>query len=218
MELQRPALWNWGRCSRQTTSSTGHWACDRSGSPGRGRCPGSFHIRTAGNNGCLGGRGCGVCVPVLQKISRQPDGCCRWRALAGDDWAYWAYSTDAIYVPVAAMFAGAALASFMNGPDRVFAMVAGCMAGFAILAWEANRLSDSLNVAGHPAAPACRRQRLSTSSWFLAACAVPVRQPLRNCCVRQGCRESRGLSSMDHLSRLRYRASDVGATDDGSSG
>ena len=29
----------------------------------------------------------------------------------GTTWAYWAYSTDAIYIPVAAMFAGAALAS-----------------------------------------------------------------------------------------------------------
>ena len=48
----------------------------------------------------------------------------------GTTWAYWAYSTDAIYIPVAAMFAGVALASFMNGPDRIFAMVAGMYGRF----------------------------------------------------------------------------------------
>ena len=65
---------------------------------------------------------------------------------------------------------------------------------------------------------ACRPRRLSTSSWFLAACAVPVVSLYGVAAFDKGVSTSRGASWLDHLSRLRYRASYVGATDDGSSG
>jgi hypothetical protein len=93
----------------------------------------------------------------------------------GTAWANWAYSTDAIYIPVAAMFVAAALAAFMSGHSRVSLMLAGYLAGFAILVWEANVFLIPIFLTGIALLnPMPGRERWRLSFWFLLACAVPV--------------------------------------------
>jgi hypothetical protein len=53
-------------------------------------------------------------------------------------WAWWVFSTDAMYIPVAAMFVAAALAVFMKSKSSASLLVCGGLTGLSILTWQAN--------------------------------------------------------------------------------
>ena len=90
-------------------------------------------------------------------------------------WAYWTFSTDAIYIPMAAMWIAAALFTFVSTKSRAGLMVAATFAGFAILTWQANIFLLPVFWAGLHFARAKRRDELFSSCLtFTALCAFPV--------------------------------------------
>jgi hypothetical protein len=93
--------------------------------------------------------------------------------LAGT-WTYWAFSTDAMYMPVGASFvAGAAVALLRHG--RLSAIVCGALLGFAVTTWEANVLLVPLFVAGVFLFRTGDWQgRLRLTGHLLWACAIPI--------------------------------------------
>ena len=78
-------------------------------------------------------------------------------------WAYWTFSTDAIYIPMAAMWIAAALFTFVRTKSRAGLMVAATFAGFAILTWQANIFLLPVFFAGLRFARAKRRDELFSS-------------------------------------------------------
>jgi hypothetical protein len=90
-------------------------------------------------------------------------------------WAYWTFSTDAIYIPVAAMWVAAALLIFVSSRSRAGLMVAGTFTGFAILTWQANIFLLAVFWSGLYFIRAKRRNELIPSGLiFAAVCAFPV--------------------------------------------
>jgi hypothetical protein len=90
-------------------------------------------------------------------------------------WAYWTFSTDAIYIPMAAMWMAAALLVFVSSDSRAGLIVAATFAGFAILTWQANIFLLAVFWAGLFFVRGKRRGDLIRSGLkFSAVCAFPV--------------------------------------------
>jgi len=92
----------------------------------------------------------------------------------GTSWAWWAFSTDAMYIPLAAVFVVAALIAFQNCVNERFISITGYLTGFAILVWEANVFLIPVFVIGflllHPASAS----RLRWLVRYVVASLLPV--------------------------------------------
>src|SRR4029079_17353194 len=56
----------------------------------------------------------------------------------GTSFTYWVSSTDVFYVPLAGMFAAAALACGLHARSTTWLVAAGVLTGLSILTWEAS--------------------------------------------------------------------------------
>jgi len=89
-------------------------------------------------------------------------------------WAYWVFSTDAIYVPIAALFVAGASAAVL-GQSRRWVVVAGALLGLAVATWEANVLLIPVVLVGVClSGPRSRREMLERTGHFIWACLVPI--------------------------------------------
>jgi len=89
-------------------------------------------------------------------------------------WAHWVWSTDAGYIPVAAMFVAAALTA-MLGETRLSAIVAGSLLGFAVTTWQANvLLVPAFLIGWFVLREKGRSEKLRLGAHFLWACSLPI--------------------------------------------
>ena len=88
----------------------------------------------------FGALGIGFAYLVFHHLGRN-----RFAALAASlwlatSWSYWYFSTDVAYISLAALLAAGAVAVFLLEGSNSSAVVAGVLAGLAILTWQANAL------------------------------------------------------------------------------
>ncbi len=89
-------------------------------------------------------------------------------------WAFWAFSTDAMYIPIAAFFVtGAAVALLREG--RLSAVVCGALMGLAVTTWEADVLLVPVFMLGvFLFREGTRTARIRLAAHFGWACLLPI--------------------------------------------
>src|SRR2546425_3826127 len=89
-------------------------------------------------NAICGAAGVGLAYAVFKSATRDKAAAAMGSFLLGTSFVYWLFSTDAAYIPLAAAFALAAMASLAYTQSWVSVVAAGVWTSLSILTWQAD--------------------------------------------------------------------------------
>lgn len=88
-------------------------------------------------NAVCGALGVAFAYAVYKKVTRQTAAAIAGALLFGGSFIYWLFSTDAAYVTLAAMFAGASTVVLLSTHSNSRAALAGVLTALSVLTWQA---------------------------------------------------------------------------------